>query len=344
MYGWHAGIERKLPWKSDAEPYSIWISEIILQQTRVAQGTPYYLKFMETFPSVRALAEASEEQVLKAWEGLGYYSRARNLHSAAKTVVSVYQGSFPDTYEGLLALKGVGPYTAAAIASFAFNRAHAVMDGNVMRVISRIFGISEPIDTSAGRKIIQALATDLLDKDNPGKFNQAMMDFGALHCSPSKPDCLACPFQADCLALRNDLVDFLPVKSVQIKKKVRYFHYFLLENEWGVLIGKRVKEDIWKGLFELPMLETSDESVGRADVTDFLIREMGAKLPGNLVYESHKLKKHILTHREIRASLHKIETKFELNPKSGTYFFVPREKLGNFAFPKILHEIRTLLA
>ena len=338
LYQWHLGIERNLPWKVDANAYKIWISEIILQQTRVDQGTPYYLRFVEAFPDVKTLANADEEKVLKLWEGLGYYSRARNLHAASKQIMERHDGKFPEQYEDILALKGIGKYTAAAISSFAFDKAHVVVDGNVMRILARVFGITEAVDSKSGLDQIHALANNLLDQSNPAAFNQAIMDFGALQCVPAKVNCGICPFSEKCFAFNNDMVVELPLKLKKIIKKTRYFHYLLITQRGSILITRRSSKDIWKGLFELPMIETTSEHLDPEKILDFLANIFDQNIGDIATTKSQILPKHVLTHQEIYAKILKIETNFELNPKSKTYFFVPHENLGNFAFPKLLHK------
>lgn len=223
LIDWYLDNKRDLPWRGTKNPYNIWLSEIILQQTRVAQGTPYYFAFIETFPEVTALANAPQEQVLKLWQGLGYYSRARNLHTAAKYIVESCDGVFPDTYKGLLSLKGVGDYTASAIGSICFDLPTAVVDGNVYRVLSRIFGVETPINSSQGMKEFKALAQALLDESRPGTHNQAVMEFGARYCVPQNPNCDACIFNNRCDAYKNKKVALLPVKLKKLKVKKRYF-------------------------------------------------------------------------------------------------------------------------
>lgn len=256
LYQWAETIDRDLPWKATRDPYQIWLSEIILQQTRVEQGRPYWLRFVERFPTVRDLASASQDQVYQVWEGLGYYSRARNLHTSAKYIVEELGGRFPTTYDGLIALKGVGPYTAAAIASFAYNLPHAVVDGNVMRVITRLYGIHTPIDTTAGKAQVQDLVAEALDTDDPARFNQAIMDFGAMQCTPKNPDCDRCPFSSDCQAYLHDLVSTLPIKAKKLKKRRRYFDYHLvIDRQHRCLLHKRPEGDVWEGLYQWPMAE-----------------------------------------------------------------------------------------
>ena len=251
---WYAINKRDLPWRSTVNPYHIWLSEIILQQTRVEQGLPYYLKFIDTFPVVADLANADEDLVLKLWQGLGYYSRARNLQFSAKLILSEFGGNFPDNHADILRLKGVGPYTAAAISSFSFGLPFAVLDGNVIRVLSRVFGIQTPFDTTAGKKQFQKLAQELLDKKNPAEYNQAIMEFGALQCVPKSPKCNDCPIVNDCIAFNTNTVSLLPVKSKKLKVKNRYLHFLVVNKNNEVLIGKR-NSGIWQGLYEFPFLE-----------------------------------------------------------------------------------------
>jgi A/G-specific adenine glycosylase len=255
LFAWAAANPRPMPWKGEKDPYKIWLSEIILQQTRVEQGWPYFEKFVQHYPDVTALANAPEDAVLKMWEGLGYYSRARNLHSAAKYVAYQLGGKFPDSFSGLQQLKGVGDYTAAAIASFAFNLPHAVLDGNVYRVLSRFFAIETSTDTPAAKKQFTTLANQLLDPARPGAFNQAMMDFGATWCTPAQPKCQGCPLQPKCQAAQQQNVEKYPVKAKKMAKKTRYFLYVYLHHEGETMVRKRQGKDIWNGLYEFPMLE-----------------------------------------------------------------------------------------
>ena len=250
---WYHEHKRDLPWRNTNDPYLIWISEIILQQTRVAQGYAYYQRFIERFPNLESLAAAEENEVLKYWQGLGYYSRARNLHQAAISV----NGVFPVKYEDILKLKGVGTYTAAAICSFAYNQPHAVVDGNVYRVLSRFFGINEPIDSRKGKKIFASLAHDLLDKIQPALYNQAIMDFGALQCTPLSPDCTVCPFKNRCFAFNHNMVSSLPIKQNKTKTSERFFYYLLIRDNGNIYLNKRTENDIWKNLYELPLIESN---------------------------------------------------------------------------------------
>lgn len=256
---WYLYNKRDLPWRSTLNPYLIWISEIILQQTRVDQGMSYYFKFTANFPTVKELASASEEQVLKLWQGLGYYSRARNLHFSAKYIVNELQGEFPITYHELIKLKGVGDYTASAIASICFNEPTAVVDGNVYRVLARYFGIQTPINSTKGIKEFKQLAQELIDVKNPGTHNQAVMEFGAQLCKPQNPDCENCPLNHSCIALSKKQIKQLPVKEKKIKIRNRYFNYIVIQtNDNKTKIVKREK-GIWLNLYEFPLIETMEE-------------------------------------------------------------------------------------
>lgn len=258
---WYLQNKRDLPWRNEIQPYRIWLSEIILQQTRVAQGLPYYSRFIKAFPTIFDLANASEEQVLKLWQGLGYYSRARNLHITAKEIAFQRDGKFPETYKDLLTLKGVGDYTASAIASICFNEPTAVVDGNVYRVLSRIFGIETAINSGKGIKEFKLLAQELIDRDRPGTFNQAIMEFGARYCVPQNPKCTECIFANQCEALRQRKVNMLPVKIRKQKIKERHFNYLVMisEEEQATLLKQRKDKGIWQNLYEFPLIETASE-------------------------------------------------------------------------------------
>ncbi|MFJ1438749.1 A/G-specific adenine glycosylase [Capnocytophaga canimorsus] len=256
---WYEREKRDLPWRETRNPYKIWLSEIILQQTRVAQGLPYYENFLLHFPTIFDLACASEEQVLKLWQGLGYYSRAKNLHQTAKKIAFENQGVFPETHAELLKLKGIGDYTASAIASVCYGQPSAAVDGNVYRVLSRVFGIDTPIDTSEGINIFKKLASQLIDIKNPGAYNQAIMDFGAMQCKPKSPDCENCIFSDKCWAKANEQVSQLPVKKGKTKVRKRFFNYFILQDpQKRTLLQKRTEKDIWQGLYEFPMIESEN--------------------------------------------------------------------------------------
>jgi A/G-specific adenine glycosylase len=248
---------RKMPWKGEKDPYLIWLSEIILQQTRVEQGMPYFQRFKQKYPTVKHLALAKEDDVMKLWQGLGYYSRARNLHETAKNIHHNMGGKLPDTYDELVKLKGVGAYTASAIASFAFNELKAVVDGNVIRVLSRVLGIATPFDTTAGKKQFAEKAQQLIDSQQPAAYNQAIMDFGAVVCVPQNPTCETCPMNKICVAYLQNKVDELPRREKRTKILPRYFNYLIIKNKTELLIEKRSGNDIWKNLYQLPLIETA---------------------------------------------------------------------------------------
>ncbi|TVZ26496.1 A/G-specific DNA-adenine glycosylase [Gillisia sp. Hel_I_86] len=257
LINWYLNNKRELPWRKTSDPYRIWLSEIMLQQTRIEQGLPYYLAFIKVFPSVFDLANASQEKVLKLWQGLGYYSRARNLHETAKYIAKELDGKFPDNYKNLLKLKGIGDYTASAIASICYNEAAPVVDGNVYRVLARYFDMDTPINSTAGIKEFKALATELIDKEDPATYNQAIMEFGALQCKPQNPLCESCPLSGSCLALKNNKVALLPVKLKKAKVKKRFFNYLVfLSEENETLLEQRIGQGIWEGLYQFPLLET----------------------------------------------------------------------------------------
>ena len=299
---WYHEHKRDLPWRNTNDPYLIWISEIILQQTRVAQGYAYYQRFIERFPNLESLAAAEENEVLKYWQGLGYYSRARNLHQAAISV----NGVFPVKYEDILKLKGIGTYTAAAICSFAYNQPHAVVDGNVYRVLSRFFGINEPIDSGKGKKIFASLAHDLLDKIQPALYNQAIMDFGALQCTPLSPDCTVCPFKNRCFAFNHNMVSSLPIKQNKTKTSERFFYYLLIRDNGNIYLNKRTENDIWKNLYELPLIESNTALA----VDDFIRKQEFASIfKENSVVNVRLLNKtkHVLSHRIIYADFYELD-------------------------------------
>ena len=301
---WFEDYGRTLPWRGIEDPYRIWLSEIILQQTRIEQGRDYYHRFVEAFPTVADLAAASEEQVLRLWQGLGYYSRARNLHAAAQYIMDECGGRFPDSHEGILRLKGVGRYTAAAIASFAFRLPYPVIDGNVYRFISRLYGIATPIGTDAAYNEFERLLQEQIDRRRPDRFNAALMDFGSLQCKP-QPDCTACPFADECNALRTGRVGLLPVKAPKVKPVDRWFYY--LDLRWQrdgkvfTLLEQRTGKDIWRGLYQFPLLETEhelDDGELAPAAAGFAAREFGL---GAVEFNPSVIFKHQLTHRTIHA-------------------------------------------
>lgn len=267
---WYASNKRSLPWRNTTDPYKIWLSEIMLQQTRVEQGLPYYEKFVRHFPTVEELSGAGEKKVLKLWQGLGYYSRARNLHATAQMVTHKMSGHFPDTYEGLLQLKGVGDYTASAIASICFDLPEPVVDGNVYRVLARYFGIDLPVNGSSGKHYFKQLAREVMDTATPGEYNQAIMEFGAIQCTPSNPDCRTCPLANACMALKQKKVAHLPVKKKKGVIRKRYFNYLVpIDADHKTLLRQRRETDIWRQLYEFPLLE-SEGMVAETEILQWL--------------------------------------------------------------------------
>ena len=330
---WHRNDnQRSLPWKGEQDPYKIWLSEVILQQTRAEQGLPYYMRFTETYPTVKHLANATDEAAFKLWQGLGYYNRCKNMLSTARQIVKELNGSFPNTYEGLLSLKGIGPYTAAAIGSFAFGLAQAVVDGNVNRVLARVFGIDTPFDTTDGKKQFQALATELLDSTDSSAYNQAIMDLGATICTPQNPKCDTCPLQKICIAYQKNLIGYLPVKSKKQAVRVRYFNYLLLEMDDKIWLRKRSGKDIWQNLFEPFLIETANSPDSRELQDTEAYRDLNiADAP---VYEGNL--KQRLTHQLIESRFFTVSlsSKPTINATDGLW--VAKDKLKNYAFPKTL--------
>ena len=299
LLSWYASHKRELPWRGIKNPYYVWLSEVILQQTRIVQGLPYYLSFVENFPTIKDLAEAPEEKVLKLWQGLGYYSRAKNLHLAAKYILDELGGNFPTTYQEIIKLKGVGDYTASTIASICFDEPKASVDGNVYRVLSRIFGIEIPINTTQGVKYFKELALALLDKKRAGEYNQALMDFGAIQCKPQAPNCQECIMNTKCLAYTENKVTILPIKLPKIKIKQRYFHYcILIDSDNQTIINKRTEKDIWQGLYEFPLLEFK-KAIDDKQVMEIICD----RYPNVIKLEKHiKTSVHKLTHQHIYAT------------------------------------------
>ena len=307
LLAWYPRHHRDLPWRHTRDPYAIWLSEVILQQTRVAQGLPYYEAFLATYPTVQALAAAPEQEVLRLWQGLGYYSRARNMHHTAQQVVNEYGGQFPTTYAGLLKLRGVGPYTAAAIASFAFDEAVAVLDGNVYRVLARVFGLHSDIAAPASRKEFQALADQHIPAAAPADFNQAIMEFGALQCTPARPDCLFCLLQSTCWAFQHGQVALLPVKSKAKAARVRYLHYLVLRHGNAIYLKKRGEKDIWQGLYDFALVETTGLELGAAEVLRH-VEALGGRLDTRRAAEPAPalLLRHVLSHQKLEARFHTV--------------------------------------
>ena len=336
LINWYAENHRDLPWRHHPTPYQVWISEVILQQTRVNQGYEYYLRFIKRWPTVAHLAQASEEEVLKMWQGLGYYSRARNLHQCAKQVVELYGGDFPSDFNKLLKLKGVGNYTAAAIASIAFNLPHAVVDGNVYRVLSRLFDIDSPINSNEGQAVFAQTAEQLLNREQPGLHNQAMMEFGALQCTPKNPACLHCPLQAQCLAFAHQTVMQRPVKLQKLKVSTRYFNYLVIRIEDKLYLRKRSGNDIWKNLYDFPCVE-SQEAMGVEEVVaspEFLQLIEGKPFT---ITKTSPIFTHKLTHRTIMAQFIEIKLDEELlRIETKDLILTPEKDLGLYPIPRLI--------
>jgi A/G-specific adenine glycosylase len=325
---------RQMPWKGEKNPYRIWLSEIILQQTRVEQGLNYYNNFIKTFPDVHSLAKAPEKKIFKLWEGLGYYTRCRNLIATAHYISKERNGKFPDTYEEIKALKGVGSYTTAAISSFAFNLPYAVIDGNVVRVLARIFGIYDAANTAEGKKIYTELADKLLDKKQPGLYNQAIMDFGAVICKPA-PLCNQCMFRKGCFAFLNNKINELPVKGKKINIKKRWFYYLVMEYKNETAIHQRLKKDIWQQLYEFPMIEMEKEK----NVKTVLLQAEKNGLLSKKNYEIisvSPLYKQQLSHQLIMGQFIKVRLKQKLSQKNG-WLWLTESKLKGYAFPKFIN-------
>lgn len=332
LINWYLQNKRNLPWRDTINPYHIWLSEIILQQTRVAQGLPYYEAFLNEFPNVKSLANANEEQVLKLWQGLGYYSRARNLHFTAKQVAHELKGEFPKDYKNLLNLKGVGEYTAAAIASFSYNEPVAVLDGNVFRVLSRYFGIDLDISLPKTKVEFQKLAQSLLPIDNAAQFNQAIMEFGALQCVPKSPNCDICVFNTSCYALQKNEISNLPFKSKKTKVIKRFLNYLILEDvNNNIIVEKRIGNGIWQNLFQFPLIEEFEEKSIEASmelIKEFKFNEM--KPVEILVYNENYIK-HKLSHQDLHIRFYKLSFNVELKDAESI------EKIKEYPFPIVLH-------
>ncbi|MDP2385027.1 MAG: A/G-specific adenine glycosylase [Bacteroidota bacterium] len=333
LISWYKKNKRDLPWRDTQDAYKIWLSEIILQQTRVEQGRSYYEAFTTKFPTVKHLAKAPLDVVMKTWQGLGYYSRARNLHATANIIVSEHKSVFPDSYVGLIKLKGIGPYTAAAIASFAFDERVAVVDGNVYRVLSRYFGIETPIDSNTGKIEFLQLANELISIKHPGTHNQAIMEFGALQCKPQNPDCLNCPLNASCAALAENKVNVLPIKEKKTKVRNRYFYYLIIEDKAKqTLIKKRIGKDIWTELFEFPLIETEKALENKEllkKIASFFGKE---KITIQKISESRK---HILSHQHIYAQFVHVKLESKLK-KHEEYKIIKSKDINSFALPRLI--------
>lgn len=331
LHDWYKEHKRPLPWRSETDPYKIWLSEIILQQTRVDQGMNYYFKFTKNYPTVADLANAPEENVMRDWQGLGYYSRARNLHAAAKHIHNELEGQFPSTYAEIQKLKGVGDYTASAIASFCFGEVTAVVDGNVYRILSRLFGIETPIDSTTGKKEFKQLASELISTEDPGTHNQAIMEFGSQYCTPKNPDCPNCIFTSSCVAFAEEKVNVLPVKSKKIKQKHRYLDYLLLKDGSRLVLRKRVKKDIWQHLHDFPGFDASsppDESEILNRIPEILTEDY------RLTKKSPSIK-HLLSHQILHVRFWELETNLTHWQMEHTFITDFRE-LHQHALPRVV--------
>lgn len=299
LINWYQVYKRDLPWRQTSDPYKILLSEFILQQTRVDQGIGYYYKFIEHFPNVEELAKANEQEVLRLWQGLGYYSRARNLLHTAQFIVSEHNGEFPKDYLKLLALKGVGDYTAAAIASHAFGLPYAVVDGNVYRFLARYFGIEEAIDSGKGKKLFKDIANELLDKQTPSLHNQAIMEFGALQCKPQNPQCTNCPFMEDCQAFADNKIDLLPIKKGKTKVRNRYFNYFIVQNKKKeISMKKRTERDVWFNLYDFPLIETHTH-LSELELLETNAIEIFFKSSNYTIKKIFPIQIHLLSHQKL---------------------------------------------
>jgi A/G-specific adenine glycosylase len=336
---WYHTHKRDLPWRQTVDPYRVWLSEIILQQTRVDQGLPYFQRFIESYPSVSDLANAPLDEVMRLWQGLGYYSRARNLHATAKQVLNEHGGNFPNTFDELISLPGVGPYTASAIASFCFGLPYAVVDGNVMRVLTRLHGISDPIDQPKTRKHLDALANQLLNQRDPATHNQAMMEFGAMLCKPANPDCPNCPFSEECVALRKSIVDQLPTKSSKTKVRDRYFNYLIFNHQGQSLLKKRTDAGIWQELHEPPTIETTKLLTEK----EMRKTELWKKLVGdrkNNVLDIIEPKSHKLSHQTIHSRFFIVDGGYDKKTVSDDGLLIVNEKdLNKYAVPRLIEQV-----
>lgn len=328
---WYKENRRELPWRGTKNPYRIWISEIILQQTRVSQGTDYYNRFVDRFPDVELLAAAGEDEVMKLWQGLGYYSRARNLHHAAREIVERFGSVFPDKYEDIRNLKGVGDYTAAAISSIAYGLPYATVDGNVYRVISRIWGIDHSIDMPSGKKIFREMADQLLDRGDPDTFNQAMMEFGAIQCVAKSPDCSACPMADFCVALSQSAVASFPVRSKKVMLKERFLDFLAVKYSGSYFLTRREKGDIWAGLYQFPLIESNKQ----LQPENLMVSLQWNEWLGNLPLSVERISPvtiHLLTHQRLYIRFWSIELLAE--PKYSNWIKVPAEELQHYAVPR----------
>lgn len=331
---WYETNKRDLPWRKTSDPYIIWISEIILQQTRVDQGIGYFLRFVDRFPDVLSLAKASEQDVLKLWQGLGYYSRARNLKSAAEYIVDHHKGVFPVNHADILKLKGVGSYTAAAIASFAYKQCYPVIDGNVMRVIARLYGIEHSVHSGEGKRLIAETAQKLIDKKEPDIYNQAIMEFGALQCTPSSPNCENCIFSIECVAYNTGKVSEIPRRKSEIIRKNRYFNYVVIRDKNRIILKKRSGKDIWQNMFDFPLIESNDKlmTIGLKNIPG-LVSEKEVPYKTKRVSE---WKTHLLSHQKIHARFHELHCDVDNFYLPVDWKIVQVDEIKDYPLPKLI--------
>ncbi len=340
LVSWFETNKRALPWRETKDPYKIWLSEIILQQTKVSQGLPYYLSFVEKYPTVSSLAAASEEEVLRMWQGLGYYSRARNMHFAAKYIRDECEGKFPTTYEEIIKLKGVGSYTAAAISSIAFNEKKPVVDGNVLRVFSRIFGVEENVATNTGKNIIYEITNALISEEKPGAYNEAVMEMGATCCTPKQPNCFNCIFSEECFTRKNGWQERLPVNKKEVKKKTLYLNYLVFNESDSVYVKKTSLGNIWKGLFDFFVLERDFIYSKKEEVVSEL-EHLGIEILENQISGGEKVYRHLLSHREINAKFFVVDLDrskiFKKFAKENSLSLITISKLQDIPKPILIH-------
>jgi A/G-specific adenine glycosylase len=329
LIAWYTNNKRDLPWRNTTDAYIIWLSEIILQQTRVEQGMPYFYRFAEKYPTVTAFAAAHEDDILRLWQGLGYYSRGRNMLKTAQLVQQQYNGVFPVSYHQLIKLKGIGEYTAAAISSFSANEARAVVDGNVYRVLARFFGVDEPINSAKGKKTFQKIADEVLDNTRPALHNQAMMEFGAMLCKPKNPACGICPVRTGCIAFKTNATTYLPVKLKTVKIRKRYFNYMLISDGEKILMNKRDEGDIWANMYDLPLVETPE----LMEIIELLQLPQMKKFGSNVALKDNSaIIKHVLTHQQLYIRF--LILKDSPKELQGNWFYTDVENLKDLALPK----------
>ncbi|MBN1990042.1 MAG: A/G-specific adenine glycosylase [Bacteroidales bacterium] len=332
---WYGHNARELPWRQTTDPYHIWVSEVILQQTRVAQGLSYYLRFINAFPTIKSLAQAPLDDLMKVWQGLGYYSRARNLQAGAQMVVERFNGKLPSTYDELITIKGLGPYSAGAIASFAFKQQVPAIDGNVYRILARIFGVFASPFTAGGKKEFHLLVMELMDKSAPDTFNQALLDFGALQCVPRSPSCSACPFVGICYAYRNNLIHQLPVKGKKIVPRDRFFNYIMVRHAGSTYINRREGSDIWNSLYEFPLVETDGMLEPEALMS---LPEWAAVVGSNGVFVKYisEVFKHKLSHQTIYARFFIVEVSAIPYTLADNFTRIPIGNLSSISTPRLI--------